>query len=107
MKKAKTSCLLVASLALIFATQGCFGSFSATGRLHTWNREIENRWVGEGAFLLFKVVRVYPLFFLGDALVFNSIVFWGGENPVDAVSPARLQALRDADDARAAEAGGD
>ena len=102
MKKAKTSCLLVASLALLFATQGCFGSFSATSRLHTWNREIENRWVGEGLFLVLKATRIYPLFFLGDALVFNSFEFWDGDNPIDPVSKERLQALRDADDARAA-----
>ena len=39
----------------------------------------------------------------GDVLVFNSFQFWGWENPIDPPSPERLEALREADDARAAE----
>ena len=104
MKKAKTSCLVAASLALIFAAQGCYGSFRVTQQLHTWNREIENRWLGAGVFAVFRVFYVYSAAFVSDALIFNSWEFWSDENPINGVSAERLKAIRDADDARAAEA---
>ena len=83
---------------------GCFGPFNLSSRLHTWNREIENRWLGEAVFLPFRVFYVYSAAFLADALIFNSISFWGGDNPIDPPAAERRKALNDADDARAAEA---
>jgi hypothetical protein len=70
--------------------------------LHTWNREIENRWLGEGVFLVLRYVPVYALCTIGDLLLFNSIEFWGGTNWVDPPNPERIKALNEADDARAA-----
>ena len=105
MKRVILSALLVG---LCFTS--CVGPFNATKRLHTWNREIENRWLGEGVFAVFRVhwipaISVYTVFAISDMLIFNSIEFWGGTNPIDPVSPARIKALDDADDARAEAAG--
>lgn len=100
MKKAM-SLPLAAALALLVLSTSCMGPFNASGRIHTWNREIKHRWVGEGVFLVFRYLPVYTAAFLGDVLIFNSIEFWGGTNPVDPPSPERLKALNDADDARA------
>ncbi len=38
-------------LGVMLFTSGCFGPMSATGRLKTWNREIENRWAGQAVYL--------------------------------------------------------
>ncbi len=103
MKTKRTSCV-VALLVLLFAGTSCFGPFNLSSRLHTWNREIENRWLGEAVYLPMRVFYVYSAAFFADALIFNSIEFWGGENPIDPPSAERIKALRDADDAREAEA---
>lgn len=105
MKAKRISCALATFLALLLTATSCFGPFNATRRVHTWNREFENRWAGEGVFLAFSILWVNRLMWVADALVFNSIEFWGGTNPIDPPSKERLQALRDADDARAREAG--
>jgi hypothetical protein len=97
MKRVTLSVLLVG---LCFTS--CVGPFNTTKQLHTWNREIENRWLGEGVFVALRFIYVYPLAIIGDMFIFNSIEFWGGTNPIDPVSPARLKALDDADDAWAA-----
>ena len=102
--KAKTSCKLAAFLFLALVGTSCFGPFNTSARLHTWNREIENRWGGEGVFLVFQVFRIYSAAFVADAFIFNSIQFWGGDNPILPPSKERIKALQDADDARAAEA---
>jgi len=94
-------------LAVMLIFTSCFGPFNATARLKTWNREIENRWAGEGVYVLFSAAWIYRVFFIADAFIFNSIEFWGGDNPVEPPSPERVKALRDKDDARAAEAKGE
>ncbi len=69
--------LLVASL-----TTACYGPFNATRNFHQWNGSVsENKWVDEGLFLIPGCI-VYPLCLAGDSLIFNSIEFWGGENPI-------------------------
>jgi hypothetical protein len=95
-KKTVIAALLVVMASL---TSACVGPMNATSRLKTWNREIENRWAGEGVYVLLRLPwgGVYGLFFLSDVLVFNAIEFWGGDNPVDPVSPQRLQQLRQLD----------
>jgi len=95
--------LLIALLLATLAT-GCVGPFNATRRVHTWNREIENRWVGEGVFLVFRAAFVYSVAAVGDLLIFNSCDFWGFENPIDPPSRERIDQLNAADDARAAAA---
>ena len=102
--KTKRIAFVTAFLALLFVGTSCFGPFNTSRRLKTWNREMENRWAGEGVYLLLSVAWVYRVAFVADAFVFNSIEFWGGDNPVDPPSMDRIKALNDADDARAAEA---
>ena len=102
--KTKKTAIITAFLTLLFVCTSCFGPFNTCRRLKTWNREIENRWAGEGVYLLLSAAWVYRVAFVADAFVFNSIEFWGGENPIDPPAPERLKALMDKDDARAAEA---
>ena len=37
------------------------------------------------------------MWFLSDVIVWNSIEFWGGDNPIDPVDPERLIAVKELD----------
>lgn len=68
---------------LCFTQTACFGSFAAVRSLHRFNKGVSgDKWVQEIVFFAMIVVPVYQLFSLGDALLFNSIEFWGGSNPI-------------------------
>ncbi len=90
---------IVALLCALLILGGCIGTFNATARVKTWNQEIENRWLGEGVYLLLRIPQggVYGLVGLSDLLIFNSIVFWGGTNPIDPPSAERRQAILEMD----------
>ena len=62
----------------------CTGPFKLTKRVHKWQTSFENKWVDEVAFLGCVILPVYSLSTLGDAIIFNSIEFWTGDNPMDA-----------------------
>jgi hypothetical protein len=83
MKSIKRSAL-VAALCLATLTSGCYGPFNATRNLHHWNGQVSsNKWANEGVFLLMNIIPVYGLFILGDAIIFNSVEFWTGDNPIE------------------------
>lgn len=83
MKKA-IGCILVG--AVILGVVGCTGPFTLTKKLHTWQTGFEDKWVDEAAFLGCVWLPVYGLATLGDAIIFNSVEFWTGENPLDTAS---------------------
>lgn len=73
-------------LSLMAATlflSGCYGPFNLTRRLYQWNGSVGTKWEREFMFILLAWAPVYGLAVLGDALVFNSMEFWTGKNPVD------------------------
>lgn len=73
--------VLITSTSLMMS--GCFGSFALTSKLHDWNGTVSNsKFVNELVFLGLCIIPVYELSVLGDALIFNSIEFWGGNNPI-------------------------
>lgn len=74
--------LVIASILLT----GCTGPFALTKKLHTWQTGFENKWVDEVAFLGCVILPIYGLATLGDALIFNSVEFWTGDNPMDTVA---------------------
>jgi hypothetical protein len=74
---------LVVLLCLGVLMSGCYGPFNLTQRLYDWNGGFSGAWVQEGMFLVLAILPAYALCMLGDALIFNSIEFWGGDNPID------------------------
>ena len=62
---------------------GCYGPFNLTRRLYQWNSQVGDKWEKELVFLLLVALPVYGLTTFGDAVVFNSMEFWTGNNPVD------------------------
>lgn len=76
-----TVVVLIACTAILMS--GCYGSFSLTSKLHRWNGQVSNsKFVNELVFFGLCILPAYELCCLGDALIFNSIEFWGGNNPV-------------------------
>jgi hypothetical protein len=71
------------------AVSGCVGPFNLTRRLYRWNQQVGTTWEQEMMFVLLAWTPVYAVSVLGDALVFNAMEFWTGDNPVD---PPRAEA---------------
>jgi hypothetical protein len=81
--------VLMLVLLAVFALSACTGSFNLTRKVYDIHSSQEDRWVDELLFLALIVIPVYELAAVGDILIFNSIEFWTGENPVSADSGGR------------------
>src|SRR5690625_5114839 len=80
MKKIK---VLVMVVAASFMLNSCLGSFSAFNNLRSWNESVTNeKFLNNLIFWGLNIVPVYPLFMLGDVIIFNVIEFWSGSNPI-------------------------
>jgi len=76
---------LLAALTLgAFLLTACTGTFTLTKKVHKFNRDFKDKWVEEVVFLAFVILPVYGVATLGDALIFNSLEFWTGDNPMAA-----------------------
>ena len=74
---------LVVMLTLVgFISVGCTGSFLLTKKVYHWHRSMGDKWSDEFGFLVCALLPIYGLSSLADAIVFNSIEFWTGKNPV-------------------------
>ena len=73
--------LLVLTL-LAFAATGCTGSFNLTKKVYNFHRSQSDKWSDELCFLLVTLLPIYGFATFADAIVFNSIEFWTGSNPV-------------------------
>lgn len=77
--------ILVISVLLIFSMgTGCIGNFGLSGKVRAFNLDVsQDRWGREIVFVVLYVVPVYPFAGFLDILVFNSIEFWTGKNPIN------------------------
>jgi hypothetical protein len=73
--------LVTSLLVIVFLVAGCTGSFMLTKKVYNFHRD-QTKWMDEVIFLGAVILPVYGLASLCDAVVFNSIEFWTGENPV-------------------------
>jgi len=69
---------------LLMSLTACTGSFRLTGKVYDIHRSQSDKWVDELIFLGVVIVPIYGIAMLADAIVFNSIEFWSGKNPVTA-----------------------
>lgn len=76
---------LVTLMLLSFASVGCTGSFMLTKKVYNWHRGMGDKWSDEFGFLVCTLLPIYGLSTFADAIVFNSIEFWSGDNPVNDV----------------------
>lgn len=92
MKNAITKLCATAALGICLTGTSCIGPNNAYNSLAAWNSEVtENKYVNELAFLGLHIVPVYPLFLVGDYIIFNSVEFWTGDNWIDAPKDFKSQ----------------
>ena len=83
--------MLAASMML----SGCYGPFLLTKKLHTWNGSVGDKWAQEVVFLVCVIAPVYSFVSLADAILFNSLEFWTGNNPMaTAAAPTTKRIVR-------------
>ena len=85
--RSKTGRLAVGIVASALLLSGCYGPFQLTRKLYTWNGQVGDKWENEIVFLILAVTPVYSLAVAGDAIVFNTIEFWTGKNPMAHAAP--------------------
>lgn len=73
--------LVVLLMIASFAAVGCTGTFKLTNEVYKFHRSQE-KWVDEILFVAFVIVPVYGVATLADGIIFNSIEFWTGQNPI-------------------------
>ena len=82
----KAAFLTLAALTLGLSTVGCIGdknTFCLFNGVLKWNKTASDEiWINELIFLGLCIIPVYPICLFADSLVFNSIDFWTGENPM-------------------------
>ena len=76
----KKGIAVVLAAAVGALSAGCFGKFQLTRKLYDINQSIDEKYVRSAATWLFVIP--YAVTGLLDAVIFNVIEFWTGENPV-------------------------
>ena len=80
--------LLTAVFALAMFSTSCIGPYNATRGLLAWNtRATDSKWWNGVIHAGLWIVPVYELAILGDVLIFNTIEFFGGNNPFNEPDP--------------------
>ena len=83
MKTGKRIACVVAIVAALATTTGCFGSFGLVKKVYGFNEQVSpNKWGRWGVFMLLNIpfVPVYSIAAGLDAIFFNSVEFWMGES---------------------------
>jgi hypothetical protein len=96
---------LFLALALLSTTGlGCIGHFGLSQKVRKFNLETtEDRWGREILFVVLYVIPVYPFAGFLDILIFNSVEFWTGENPISkqpSVTPISYREVESEDGSR-------
>jgi hypothetical protein len=76
----KLGIVVAISCSILFSS--CIGSFSLSNKLLAWNQTVDSKFIN--ALIFIPLLPVYGIALTGDALLFNTIEFWSGENPIEA-----------------------
>lgn len=81
MKKNKLNIIAALLLCATIMLPSCIGSFKLSNNLLDWNKRVSrSKFLNELIFIV--ITPAYGVTSVVDALVLNSIEFWGGKNPV-------------------------
>jgi hypothetical protein len=76
---------LAGILSFTFLFGGCLGPNNLHDSIRNWNAEAaEEDWIKETIFLTMMIVPIYPVAYLSDILIFNTVAYWSGKNPIAA-----------------------
>ena len=89
MKKSNLNLAATVLICGAFLFSSCIGSFALHRKVVDWNQGIGSKFINELVFLAFNIIPVYPLCYMADALVLNSIEFWSGSNPMASIGDVK------------------
>lgn len=74
----------IAMLAIILTVgiAGCFGNFAATRKVYQFNESFGDKWMNQIMFWVLNFIPVYNVAVFADVVLFNTIEFWTGSNPI-------------------------
>ena len=78
----RTVTLFIAVSVAMASLQGCYGSMALTRKIYRVNGQVQDKYVRSFVTWAFIIVPVYGVSALVDFVVFNTIEFWSGHNPV-------------------------
>jgi hypothetical protein len=79
----KNKALRTIALLALLALPSCLGPNRLFNSVNNWNAQVtQSKYLNELIFIGFWILPVYQISYAGDALIFNTIEFWGGENPI-------------------------
>ena len=95
MPQLRRAVTLTLTAVAIATPSACFGSFHASRNLWKFNKDVsKNKWAQEAMFLGMSILPVYEIGSVLDVLIFNSVEFWTGENPLKLSSRMRVDDKR-------------
>jgi hypothetical protein len=79
---------LTAATLTLGLCSSCLGPNNAYNSIRDWNRDLsEQDWVVELVFLGLYILPVYPIAHFGDIVIFNTVNYWSGDNPINDPGP--------------------
>jgi hypothetical protein len=73
---------------LVLSLAACLGPNNAFNSLRNWNATVTDQdWLNEIIFLALNIIPVYGIFYLGDIVIFNTMDYWSGDNPIGDPGP--------------------
>ena len=76
--------IIAGALVLGLGSTSCLGTNNAFNGINNWNAGVTQQdWVNELIYIGLWIIPVYPLALTGDALIFNTIDYWSGDNVFD------------------------
>lgn len=76
-----TAAVLAMAIAMV-SLQGCYGKMALTKKVYRVNGEVQDKYLRSLVSWVFIIVPVYGIAALADFVLFNTIEFWTGDNPV-------------------------
>jgi hypothetical protein len=67
---------------VMVSLQGCYGKMALTRKVYHVNGEISDKFVRSLVTWAFVIAPVYAVSVLADFILFNTIEFWSGKNPI-------------------------
>jgi len=72
---------------------GCYGSMKLTKRLYKWNGSVGDKWANSAVAWVITIIPVYQVGVFIDIVVFNTIEFYTGKNPLAFSSSKETQKI--------------
>lgn len=74
--------IAVSSILALSTLTGCYGKFALTRKIYQVNGQVSDKFLRSGVTWAFVIFPVYGVAAFLDFVLFNTIEFWSGSNPV-------------------------